>query len=212
MTTGQAARPTRQAPLYGGLLVGGASRRMGRPKALLATAGGTLAERAAAALRPAVERLVLLGDGPVPPLLAGLPRLADAVLPGAADGPAGPLAGLLAALRWAPEAAWVLCPCDLPAVRPAAVRWLASQRRPERLAVLPRAVPDGPPEPLLALYEPGVRPAVEALAAAGGRAPRRLADAAGVAVVEVPPELADCWRDADTPDELAAAGMPTASS
>jgi molybdenum cofactor guanylyltransferase len=212
MTTGPAARPTRQAPLYGGLLVGGASRRMGRPKALLATADGTLAERAAAALRPAVERLVLLGDGPVPASLAGLPRLVDAALPGAAAGPAGPLGGLLAALRWAPQAAWVLCPCDLPRVRPEAVRWLAAQRRPERLAVLPRAAPGGPPEPLLALYEPGVRPAVEALAAAGGRAPRRLAGSAGVAEVEVPPELADCWRDADTPGEMAAAGMPPSSS
>ena len=170
---------------------------MGRPKALL------MAERAAAALAAAVERVILLGDGPVPAVLAHLERVPDAPLGEA--GAAGPLAGLLAALRRAPRAAWVLCPCDLPRVRPEAVRWLLAQRRPGRLAVLPRTVPGAPPEPLFALYEPEVAPAVEALAAAGGRAPRLLAATAGVAVVDVPPELAACWRDADTPDELAAA-------
>lgn len=207
-------------PLLGGLLVGGSSRRMGRPKALIGVGGTTLAERAAAALAPHVERVVLLGGGPVPPALDGLERLGDAPLAarrtggktaaaGDAGGEAGhvpdgtgPLAALLAALRAEPAAAWVLCPCDLPAVRPEAVAWLVAQRRPPRRAVMARLAPSGPPEPLLALYEPSIRAAVEALAAGGGRAPRLLADLPGVALVTPPPELADCWRDADRPEHL----------
>jgi molybdopterin-guanine dinucleotide biosynthesis protein A len=225
---------------------------MGAPKALIEVGGTTLAERAAAALAPHVERVVLLGGGPVPAALAGLERLPDAPLaprpPGglaAAAAPpsgsdqqppldlaaeaaatplaagdstpareparpavaappagAGPLAALLAALRAEPGAAWVLCPCDLPAVRPEAVAWLVAQRRPGRRAVMARLAAAAPPEPLLALYEPSIRAAVEALAAAGGRAPRLLAGLAGVALLAPPAEIADCWHDADLPEHL----------
>jgi len=201
----------RHSPVLGGLLVGGRSRRMGRPKATLVDRGTALGERVAAALRPHVAELLLLGQGPVPPSLEGLERLPDAPLP-PADGSlpiptagrtAGPLAGILAALRARPGAAWVICPCDLPAIEPAAVAWLLGQRRPGRAAVLPRAAAAGPPEPLFALYEPAALVLAEGLAAEGARAPRRLASLPGVATVTVPPSLAHCWRDADTPADLA---------
>jgi molybdopterin-guanine dinucleotide biosynthesis protein A len=169
---------------------------MGRPKALIEFAGTTLAERAAVVLATAVDRLVLLGDGPVPDSLGALPRLADD------DDSEGPLAGLLAALRSAPQAAWLVCTCDLPRITPAAVAWLLGERRPDRAAVLPRATAEGPPEPLFALYEPAALELVEALAADGPPSPRRLAERPGIAVVDVPAPLADCWRDADTPRDL----------
>jgi molybdopterin-guanine dinucleotide biosynthesis protein A len=178
----------------------------GRPKALLTVGGLTLGERAAAALAPAVERVVLLGEGPVPAALRDLPRLADAELGGvpAASG-GGPLAALLAALRWAPGAAWLLCPCDLPGVTAEAVGWLAAQRRPGRRAVLVRLAGAERLEPLLAVYEPGIRPAVEELAARGGRAPRELAELPGVHVATPPADLATAWHDADRPEDLAEA-------
>lgn len=182
--------------ILGGLLVGGGSRRMGRDKALLPGPGGApLARRAATALSSCVDDLWLLGSGPVPESLASLPRLDDAP-----DVP-GPLAGLLAALRHRPAATWVTCPCDLPHVDAAAVRWLLDQRRPGRAAVLPR-VGNGPPEPLFALYEPAALALLEELAAARAAAPRELAGRPGVAVVPVPPTLGRCWRDVDTPRQL----------
>ncbi len=189
--------------LLGGVLVGGASRRMGRPKALEAVGGLALAARAAAALAPWVEATVLLGAGPVPPALAGLDRLPDVPLAGGAGG--GPLGALLAALRWAPHATWVVVPCDLPRVTPAAVAWLLGERRAGRVAVVPRPGPGAPFEPLFALYEPAAAPLLEALAAAGRRAPREIVGQPGVAVVAPPPGLAACWRDVDTPEELVAA-------
>ena len=204
------------APVWGGVLIGGASRRMGEPKQLLRFRGRTLLETATAALAPHVAGLALLGAGPVPAAAAALPRLADAPLPEGSGGEreqadaerapagAGPLAGLLAALRWRPDAAWVFAPCDLPWIASEAVAWLLAQRAPARWAVLPRPSPDGPVHPLFALYEPAARAVLEELAAAGRRAPRFAAEHPRVAVVPVPPPLARCWRGVATRDDLAA--------
>jgi molybdopterin-guanine dinucleotide biosynthesis protein A len=202
------------APLWGGVLIGGASRRMGEPKQLLRFRGRTLLETATAALAPHVAGLALLGAGSVPAAAADLPRVADSPLPesdgGQPTGDArerasagdGPLAGLLAALRWRPDAAWVFAPCDLPWIAPDAVAWLLAQRAPARWAVLPRPLPDGPVHPLFALYEPPALTVLEELAAAGRRAPRFAAEHPRVAVIPVPPELARCWRGVATREDL----------
>lgn len=197
-------------PPWGGVLIGGAGRRMGRPKQLLRHRGVTLAERAVAAFAGTVEGVALLGAGEVPAALAALPRIDDASLGPGDEGAAaggGPLAGMLAAMRWRPQAAWIFAPCDLTGIEPAAVAWLLGRRRPGRWAVLPRAAAGAPVEPLFALYEPPARKLLEELAAEppSRRAPRRLADHPRVAVVEVPEELAHCWSGVNTPAEWAAA-------
>jgi len=168
---------------------------MGRPKQLVLYRGLTLLERVHAAVEPHVARVVLLGDGPVPPDCADLPRLADA------SESAGPLAGMLAALRWAPQAAWLIAACDLPYLEPSAVRWLLAQRSPSYQAVVPRN-PAGLAEPLLAVYEPGARELVADLLARGRRAPRELADYAQVHTPTLPPHLARAWRGVNSPAEL----------
>ena len=181
-----------EAPLRAGILAGGASRRMGQPKAALAWRGATLGEHVAAALAAA-------GAGPVTWLGGGgaaAPSLPDA------PGVSGPLAGILAALRWAP-ATWVVASCDLPEIGAAAVEWLCAKRQPGVWAVLPRV--DGEVQPLLAVYEPQVLPRLEALAAAGPAGPSQLAGTGRVATPEPPAELAPAWRGVNTPAELAAA-------
>ncbi|MFV2071719.1 MAG: molybdenum cofactor guanylyltransferase [Thermoanaerobaculales bacterium] len=177
-------------PIFGGLLVGGASRRMGRPKATLPFGERKLAEVAADALSASVAEIVLLGAGPVPGSLADNRRLPDP------PGLEGPLAGLLAALRWAPHAAWVIAACDLPRVMPEAVAWLIAQRRSGQLAVLPRVGPGF--EPLLAIYEPEAGPLLEELVSSGRRAPRLIAAHPAVATPEPPPEIVNCWQNANT--------------
>ncbi len=185
-----------ERPLYGGLLVGGASRRMGQPKQLLTYQGSTLAEIAAAALAPHVGEVLLLGSGEVAPSLVHLRRLPDP------PGVVGPLAGLLAAHRWAPEAAWLVAACDLPRVGPEAVAWLKGARRPGRWAVVPshgRGV-----EPLLAVYEPQALAWLEGEAAAGRLAPRAVARHSKVDTSAPPDGLVVAWINVNTPEALAA--------
>ncbi len=185
----------RAVPVLAGVLIGGAGSRMGSPKQLLTLGGVGFLRRVITALAPAIERVALLGEGPLPEECRELPRLADP------PGLAGPLAGILAALRWAPANAWLFVACDLPLVTTAAVRWLLDQRAPGRWAVLPRD-PAGV-EPLFALYEPQARGPLEALAAAGERAPRLLAAHPKALSLTPPAELRAAWRNVNTPEELA---------
>jgi len=181
--------------VFGALLVGGSSRRMSTPKQLLSHGGVTLAARAVEAMRPHVEQVVLAGSGPIPDGLRDLHRLPDP------PGIAGPIAGLLAAMRWAPESAWVVAACDMPRISGEAVRWLLEQRRPGTWAVLPRSR-SGKVEPLLAVYEPQSRPLLEAQVAAGRWAPRHLAENDRVVCPSPPAELAGAWTNVNTPEEM----------
>jgi molybdopterin-guanine dinucleotide biosynthesis protein A len=180
--------------LAAGILIGGASRRMGRPKHLLELGGRSLLERTVDALSLRAGEVVLLGSGDVPEALAGLRRLADA------PGLAGPLAGILAAMRWRPDAAWIIAACDQPLISAAAVEWLLGQRRPEAWAVLPGA--EGGVEPLLAVYEPAAGGLLEKLAATGGLGPSALAGHARVHSPMPPAEIAEAWRDVNTPEDM----------
>ena len=95
----------RAIPPFGLLLCGGRSSRMGQDKALLTLDGERLLDRGLRLLREAGCRQVwAAGD------YAGVPCLPDA--------PAwqgrGPLAGIAAALAYAPQASWLVIPVDMP--------------------------------------------------------------------------------------------------
>jgi molybdopterin-guanine dinucleotide biosynthesis protein A len=200
----------RQRPLYAGLLVGGKSTRMGQPKQLEPFQGSTLGEIAARALSDGMEaecgldgltlwsaNLLLLGSGTVPTALAALPRLDDA------PGVGGPLAGVLAARRWAPRAAWVVAACDHPWLRAEEIRALVGQRRPGVWAILAQQG-DQRPCPTLALYEPQALSLLER-ALHAGRSDVRLAE-----LIDHPRTVVHSLDtrgavNVNTPEELAAA-------
>lgn len=178
-----------------GVLIGGQSTRMGRPKQLIDHGGRTLIRRAIDGLGPSMDDPVLLGSGRVPESLTGNRRLADV------PGIEGPLGGLLAALRWAPNEAWLVVACDQPLITREAVEWLLAQRHPGRWAIMPR-FGDGPVEPFLAVYEPQARALLERLARSGPRGPWRIAEHDRVVSPEPPADIAACWRNVNTPEEF----------
>jgi molybdopterin-guanine dinucleotide biosynthesis protein MobB len=188
-----------RTPVLGCVTIGGASRRMGRPKHLLPVEPGrgqTWLERTVELLRGCCREVVVAGAGERPAALgdvAALPDVPDAE---------GPMAGLLAAMRWAPRASWLFAACDHPRLSAEALHWLLSLRRPGIWAALPRRGEAAAPEPLLAHYDPRSRAAIETMAFRGKC---RLADLAGhskVAAPIIPDALAAAWADADTPGEL----------
>ncbi len=185
-----------RGPVLAGILVGGRSSRMGAAKGLVRVRGAAMAERVVAAVAPAVAGVVLLGDGPVPPGCADLPRLADA---GAVP---GPLAGMLAAVRFRPDVCWMFAACDMPLLEPALVRWLLGRRRSGAAAVVPLD-PSGRPEPLLSLWEPSGHAIIERLAAGPRPAPRLAAEEPEVVRPRVPARLAGGLRNVNSAEDLA---------
>lgn len=181
-------------PVFGGVLVGGASRRMGRPKQFVDLGGQTMVEHVAGALSEVVDEVVLIGNGPVPAAIEKLERVADA------KGCRGPMAGILGALRARPDECWVIAPCDLPLLRPAAIEWLVDARRDDAVAVMPSI--DGFVEPLLAAYEPTALGLFEEASTRKRHALHRLAADPRVAIAEPPRALRRCWFNANTPQDV----------
>jgi molybdopterin-guanine dinucleotide biosynthesis protein MobB len=200
----------RARPLMAGLLVGGKSSRMGSPKHLLKLGEETLAEIAVRALSDGLaadggsvdsnnalidSKVVVLGAGSLPPTLNNLTRLPDA------PGLAGPIAGLLAAHRWMPNAAWILTACDHPWLGSAEIQWLANQRRPGVWAVLPRQNDDHPC-PTLALYEPQALTVLERSLATNGPERVRLAELFDHPHTVIGPQLSKATINVNTPGEF----------
>jgi molybdopterin-guanine dinucleotide biosynthesis protein A len=121
-------------PVAGAILAGGASRRMGRTKALVDVDGVPMALRVASALTSGGCRDIAIVGGSMSELAAlGLPVVADEA-PGE-----GPLGGVLTALRHFTEASHVLVSaCDLALLDAATVRKLleAAQAHPGSTATV----------------------------------------------------------------------------
>ena len=186
-------------PLWACVLIGGRSSRMGQPKHLLQDPQGfTWLERTVALLQPLVDGFVLSGAGNVPEGLHDLIRLPD--IPTVA----GPLSGILAALRRYPLVSWLLVACDMPDIREEAVRWLLSRRRPGVWGVVPRLREGGHVEPLLALYDFHCASLFEDLASAGCLRIGAVAENPRIETPLVPELLRSSWRNVNTPEELQA--------
>ena len=176
----------------GAVLTGGASRRMGRDKALTPFEGRPLAEIARCALADAgaIEVLSIGGDeARLAPL--GFTTVRD-------DAGEGPLCGLLVALR-AAALDWVaVLACDLPRASAATVRELLEHAGPDTDVVVPLL--DGRPQPAHAVWRRDCRELLEPLFTAGERRLEAAVDHVRARLVTVrdPTTL----QDVDTPGEL----------
>lgn len=191
----------------GVVLAGGQSRRMGEEKALLDLGGVTMIGRVIEALAPQVGRVVISANGDAA-------RFAQFRLPVVADTVpdlAGPLAGVLAGIRWsaaeAPEATHVLSvaadtpflPADLAALLHEAVTGESG-----RMAV---ASSGGRLHPAVALWPIGIADEIEAALARDERRAHRFVAEADAIEVDFPfaslsGRRVDPFFNANTPDEL----------
>jgi molybdopterin-guanine dinucleotide biosynthesis protein A len=158
------------------VLAGGASRRMGRPKASLPYGAATLLEFQTARLAEAFEEVLVVAKEP-PETPLGPARL---VLDGEPSHAA--IRGLARALEEARDRVFVLA-VDLPALAPALIRAIAeeSERR-EAAAVLPRA--DGRLQPLAGVWRRGALPATRRRIRDGELSLHGLAEEVGADVLD----------------------------
>ena len=171
-------------PLTGVLLVGGASRRFGSPKALARFNGSTLAEQAWGVLGEACDERLAFGK------LSDELHLPFAVRDDGTDVRA-PIAGVVAGLRAARNDVCVFLPVDVPLVTPEVVEQLGDACR-------EAAVP--PTGPLPGAYSKNALPALEQRLAASELALRDALAELDTVVVRLDPSL---LANVNQPEELA---------
>lgn len=157
-------------PLYGLVLAGGRSTRMGTDKASLEYHGKTQVAHCHDLLRDYCDDVFVSAraDQADSPAQAGFTPIYDAFLE------FGPMGGILSALRAHPDAAWLVLACDLPYVTPETLADLVESRNPFKLATAYVSDHDGLPEPLCAIYEPKSIHRMLAFLARGYHCPRKV--------------------------------------
>ena len=140
------------------------------------------------ATAPLVAETIVLGSGVLPKSLGHLTRLPDA------PDHQGPLAGMVAAMRWQPRARWLFAACDTPLLSHDALAWLVAQGSPGVWAVLPRRRAGSPPEPLPGLYDFRALSALEI-----ARGPSQLGMHPAALSPMLPTRLRSAWRNLNTP-------------
>ena len=183
-------------PLWGLVLAGGESRRMGQDKGNLALFGEPQATVAWQMLDRACSRAfvsVRSGQTAVRPY-SKLPHIVD-------DGgdATGPIAGLLAGWKRYEDVAWLLLAADMPFVDEAMLRTLIGSRDTKALATAFRHR-GGKPEPLCTIWEPRANAVLRQRERAGERSLSGLLEASAVRWVE--PRDASRLASVNTPDEL----------
>ncbi|MEJ2161909.1 MAG: NTP transferase domain-containing protein [Robiginitalea sp.] len=141
------------AKLYGLVLSGGKSTRMGTDKGLIDYHGIPQREYLHDLLSRVCDRtfISLRKDQ-----TAGLPENMEAILD--EDQVRGPFNGLLSAHNRFPDVAWLVLACDLPLMDLRALKELVAARNPGAMATA-FAKKDNPlPEPMVAIWEPHAFP------------------------------------------------------
>lgn len=191
-------------PVWGLVLSGGQSRRMGRDKALLEHGGATALSRAVALLGRQLERVFVSvrADQADDPERRRFARVVDRYTD------IGPAAGILSALEAYPDVSWLVLACDLPNVDDATIRFLLRHRS-ERPFTAFRSSRDGLPEPLCAIYRPGAQASVSAFVADGIVCPRKMMIRSDAALLDLPD--AHALDNVNTPEDLERIGARLAS-
>ena len=188
--------------LRGLVLAGGRSTRMGRDKAVLAYHGRDQLQVAFELLDEVAgpNFVSVRADQTSDPLRARYAQVIDGTLG------VGPVAGILAALRTRPAAAWLVLACDLPFLDAPTLRALIAGRDPSRVATAFRSSYDGLPEPLCTLYSQAALPILEQAQADDFRCPRKILIRNDCRLLEpVTPRALD---NANTPEDWATAKIP----
>lgn len=184
-------------PLYGLVLAGGQSRRMGRDKALLQHDGRTQ-------LQVAVELLATVSDKQ---FVSTRPEQCDdpersrfeQIVDRYED--VGPIAGILSAMDAYPDSDWLVVACDLPNLDYETLSHLKSQGDASKPFSAYRSSHDDLPEPLCAIYRQGSDAILRAFVDDGIVCPRKMLIRSDTQLLQQPnPQALD---NVNTPDDLA---------
>jgi molybdopterin-guanine dinucleotide biosynthesis protein A len=191
--------------VYGLVLAGGESRRMGRDKALLQRDGKSQLAYMAGLLQKVTDRVFVStrANQQDDPERGRFEIIIDRY-----DG-IGPVAGILSAMDTHPEVDWLIVACDLPNIDIVTLEFLLDNRSAEKPFSAFRSSHDGLPEPLCALYLAGSDAIIRQFVDEGIVCPRKILISADTQLLEQPnPASLD---NVNTPDDLEASVLEAIS-
>ncbi len=191
--------------VFGLVLAGGESRRMGSDKALLQRDGKSQLAHVVGLLEQLVDR-VFVSTRPgqqAEPERSRFEQIVDRY-----EG-IGPVAGILSAMDEHPDVDWLVVACDLPNVDDVTLRYLLEQASPAQPFNAFRSSHDGLPEPLCALYRPQSGAIVRGFVDDGVVCPRKILINSDTQLLDQPDPAA--LDNVNTPDDLAESVLEAAS-
>ena len=183
-------------PVYGLVLAGGQSRRMGRDKALLQRGGQSQLAFAMSVVTQCVDRVFVSTrvDQTNDAERAQFDQIVDRY------DDMGPVAGILTALEDYPEVDWLVVACDLPNISVETMQLLLRNREGEQAFIAYRSSHDDLPEPLCAVYRSGCTDIVRQFVNDGIHCPRKILIRSDTLLLEqMDPKSLD---NVNTPDDL----------
>lgn len=183
-------------PIYGLVLAGGQSRRMGQDKALLDHAGKSQLAFSVDLLTSCVDKVFVStrADQAQDAERRRYNQIVDQ------NDNLGPVAGILAALSAHPGVDWLVVACDLPNIDKATIQHLLRERDDEHPFTAYISSYDGLPEPLCAVYRAGCADIVQGFVDEGVNCPRKILIRSATQLLDQPnPRALD---NVNTPDDL----------
>lgn len=191
--------------IYGLVLAGGKSRRMGADKALLTRDGESQLGRAVSLLARHLPKVFVStrSDQADETERSRHTQIIDRYED------MGPIAGILSAMDSDPDVSWLVLACDLPNVDDDTIEALIAAHTGEHLFTAYKSSHDGLPEPLCAIFSPAGRANVDAFIAEGIICPRKMLIRSDTRLLEQSnPSALD---NMNTPADLEGTGMSLGS-
>lgn len=181
-------------PIYGLVLAGGKSQRMGRDKGLIDYHGMPQREYAYQLLSHVCKETFLsVRPDQVEEIPAALKPLPDVMLG------LGPYGAILSAFQAHPDKAWLVLACDLPLAGAAALDYLIRHRNPSKMATAFQSPVSDFPDPLLTIWEPKSYLSLLQFLAQGYSCPRKALINSDIELLQAPDPK---WlRNANTEEE-----------
>ena len=190
--------------VYGVVLAGGRSKRMGHDKALLRVDGETQLSRAVHLLELFVDCVFVSVriDQQDEPERSKFKQIVDRYLE------FGPLAGILSAIEEHPDVGWLMLACDLPNVEELTLQHLLDNKSSAHPFTAYKSSFDGLPEPLCAFYSAGTAPIIKTFVDEDIICPRKILICSDTHLLDQP--NSEALDNINTLEDLARTGIKVA--
>lgn len=181
--------------LYGLVLAGGKSTRMGKDKGLIDYHGIPQREYAAQLLKNVCEKVFIsCRADQLDEIESDFDLLPDSFIG------LGPYGAILSAFRHNPNAAWLVVACDIPLVDKATIQHLVSNRSPQHVATAFKSPVSDFPEPLITIWEPKSYATLFHFLSIGYSCPRKALINSDTHILEVKNQ--DALLNVNSPEDL----------